>query len=343
MPAKPASKRRRCSVVVVDRVVVPRREVRLDPRTRPGREVPRRLSSRRAGHAIRLLRLRGARRAAPCALRGSRSTARSTRGAPVVEVDVVLPGHADATGDLHAVVDDVEAVLGDVGLGHAGQPVPASRDRRRRWPRPAASLTALDPSSHTQHVGDPVLERLERDDRPAEGDSAPAPYSRVNSNMRSATPTISAHCSARANCELALDAPRPRRRPRRPPRRPGRRTPSKLHRAEAPGHVDAAPTRDGDAAASGGHQHLGEPVAGAARSRGSGRPRRPPRRRPSRRRATMSSPSSVAVCDSRPGVPRAAGLGERPRGDRLAGERARGARSACCRRCRRRPARRPPR
>ena len=82
-------------------------------------------------------------------------------------MDVVLPRDADATVDLHAVVDEVEAPVGDIRLGHAHEArrvfVTQPVDRLRRGV--ADRLRELEPH---EHVGDPVLERLERGDGPAE-------------------------------------------------------------------------------------------------------------------------------------------------------------------------------
>ena len=52
---------------------------------------------------------------------GEPSTARVYSGVAVVQVDIVLPGHAYAASDLHAIVDYVETVLTDVGLRDASQ------------------------------------------------------------------------------------------------------------------------------------------------------------------------------------------------------------------------------
>ena len=64
-------------------------------------------------------------------------------------MDVVLPGDADAAVDLHAVVDEVEAPIGDVRLGHAHEPRGVFVALARRRPAPRASLIDFENSSHT--------------------------------------------------------------------------------------------------------------------------------------------------------------------------------------------------
>ena len=176
MPAKPASKSGCCSSWLS--AAGSSRSAGGWPRsTRPGpaRNVARGLGRRRCrrGHAvIAPLRRRGARRSL-LVLFGRAEHGAVDGGPPVVQVDVVLPGHADAAGDLHAVVDDV-----------AG-----SARRRTPWPRCARRAASSVPSSTAVASGvaappwspratpacrrSRCLSAWNDDDRPTEGEAVP--------------------------------------------------------------------------------------------------------------------------------------------------------------------------
>ena len=82
-------------------------------------------------------------------------------------MDVVLPRDADPTADLHALVHNVETVIRDIDLGHAGQPgrlVATGIDLGCQGFR--YCFGEFEP---LEHVSDAVLQRLEGDNRSAEG------------------------------------------------------------------------------------------------------------------------------------------------------------------------------
>ncbi len=118
----------------------------------------------------------------------------------------------------------------------------------------------------------------------------------VNSNTRSAAPTVSAHCSASAISSWRSTC---RRRPptladHRRRRGGGRR---RTRSSEPPGHVEAAAAGDRHAVGPGRHEHLGETAAVPA-TRGHQEPVGDawrPRRRPWCRCTTTESPSTSAV------------------------------------------------
>ena len=104
---------------------------------------------------------------APAVLAGCPEHRPVHRRPPQVQVDVVLPGHADAAVHLHAVLDDVGRALPDVGLGHAGQLVGVVGPRAGGVRRGAGrGLAGLEPQLHVRET---VLERLVGGERPAEG------------------------------------------------------------------------------------------------------------------------------------------------------------------------------
>ena len=221
MPAKPASKICCWSSWSVRRLVALVGQVRVDPRAWPG--LAERLEALHVasilGHQCPPQTSRSARERAPCAPRASRTRPRFDRDPPGVEVDVVLPGDADATVDLHAVVDEVEAPVADVRLGHAHQAAGASGssvvDRLGR----ARRLIAFENSSHIEHVGDAVLQRLERRDRPAEREAILRVLDGELEHAVGRADRLRALQRER-DLELVLDRRRPRRRPRpRPPTR----------------------------------------------------------------------------------------------------------------------------
>ena len=121
------------------------------------------------------------------------------RRAPEVQVQVVLPRDRDAAVELHALLQDVQADVADIRLGRArldagvGAAVGVGVVEHARG-RVDAALGGLQLE---QQVGDPVLERLERRDRPPKANRS-CMYSSVNSNTRSRPPMVSAHCKVTA-------------------------------------------------------------------------------------------------------------------------------------------------
>ena len=150
MPAKPASKSSCLELVVGERLVAALRGgCSIDPRACPLAE---RVEALHVGQSTSVIRSSSdfEERAQPLLVLFGRAVHRPVHGdAPRVQVDVVLPGDADAAVDLHAVVDD------DRGSGRRRTPWPRSRgaaassvlpvDRRARPRR----LIAFENSSHT--------------------------------------------------------------------------------------------------------------------------------------------------------------------------------------------------
>ncbi len=86
---------------------------------------------------------------------------------PEVQVEIVVPGHPDASVDLHAVLEDHRSVVTDVGLGHADQLGGVGRALvHRQGGRPGSGVGGLEPHLH---VGEAVLEGLVRGQRSSEG------------------------------------------------------------------------------------------------------------------------------------------------------------------------------
>ena len=113
---------------------IDRLEVGADPASGPdGGSCRRPSSSVRAHAAVRSL-LDDAGDALP--VLGRRAVQRPVDGVTAeVEVEVVLEGQSDAAVDLHAVLDELGAVVADEGLGRADQLVGLGGSRRPR-PRP---------------------------------------------------------------------------------------------------------------------------------------------------------------------------------------------------------------
>ncbi len=142
------------------------------------------------------------------------------------EVEVVLEGDADAAVHLHAVLEELDAVVADVGLGGAHQLAGVGRAARRRprpprrrwrgWPRASESMSAKRCLSAWYDASG----------RPNEYRSKA--HSTVMSKPACMAPTDSA---LREHDGRAAAGARPARRPRRP-RRPrrvaGSRTSSKV-------------------------------------------------------------------------------------------------------------------
>ena len=177
-------------------------------------------------------------------------------GAPVVEMDVVLPGHTDATGDLDAVVDDVERVGAHVGLGHTGQGGDiAGAGVDGDGERVGHRFRALE--SHV-HVGDAVLERLVGHDRSTEGDPLPPVLDGDLQRSLGDADELGALQGDRQvplRRDLLGSAP-----DLSDDGRPGKASIVESHRGESPRHVEAAPGSHLYAGRVGRHEDLGEAV-----------------------------------------------------------------------------------
>ena len=108
---------------------------------------------------------------------GRRAVQRPVDGeAPQVQVEVVLEGEADAAVHLHAVLHELGAVLADVRLGRTEQLSGVGRARlAAAQARVADGVARLEPG---HHVGEPVLQRLVRRQRSAEGVPVERPLDR---------------------------------------------------------------------------------------------------------------------------------------------------------------------
>ena len=192
-----------------------------------------------------------------------------------VQVQVVLPGHADPAVQLHAILQHHRGAFGHIGFRDADQHVGVGETRSAtaatapRRGRPAR----LEPHLH---VGGPVLERLIGRQRPTEAVPVEQPLggevrarrpgsrrvrrtagpARPDAGARSRRPSVRRCPTAADSCDL--DA-------------------VELHSGVTLHHVDGLLRGDGDAGGVGGHQELRGSRRRSRRPPAARRSRRPPR------------------------------------------------------------------